>query len=436
MKKRFTAAVLAVLMAFSCTACASQTDSESGKSQGFTTRLDTSEEVTLNIIGNMGNFEALEAVITDFEGYYPNCDVLYSPVTDVGYWTVIESRLQSDDTVGIFMMNSETYSRGESMQNLCMNLLDADIDLSAIQDEVISSSTVDGKLYQIPIAHNAAGLIVNKTLLENAELEIPTNYSEFLNACEILKNAGYVPLQGQTYSVSNDLMRSMSFVLMNNEFNNESDSKLEDIKAGKEGSATLLQPVFDILSEMCSKGYIDTEVNGKYEDNYNDAILRFFEGDVPFLVGTTETLSGMKKRESKSAHFTSDPFEYVFMPAPFAEDGAYCYLENWYGFSISENCTNKEWAVEFLRFLATNEEINKLAYVKGLPSVAKETDDERFIGLYSERDGLRCTVDTFFPQNVQDALYYAEDDLISGKITATEAVSEMERRIRENDFSE
>lgn len=46
--------------------------------------------------------------------------------------------------------------------------------------------------------------------------------------------------------------------------------------------------------------------------------MTFFEGNVPFWVCDTEKVSGMKKRESKSAAFSANPFEYEFTFAPMA----------------------------------------------------------------------------------------------------------------------
>jgi len=126
----------------------------------------------------------------------------------------------------------------------------------------------------------------------------------------------------------------------------------------------------------------------------------------------------------------------VFITSPLGEEECYCYLENWSGFSVNENCANKEWAVEFMRFLMTQEEINKLASIKGLPSVAVESDEDRFIGLYTGSEEYRCTIDEFFPINVQDALWVVAADMSNGKITVDEATAELERRIRENDMTE
>lgn len=130
------------------------------------------------------------------------------------------------------------------------------------------------------------------------------------------------------------------------------------------------------------KGYIDVSVNADYpSDNYDGAILKFFEGDVPFWVCDTEKVSGMKKRESKSETFSADPFEYEFLYAPMADDGVCEFVEPWFGFAVSQNSDDYEYALEFLRFLAQEDQLNTLASVKGVPSAIKNSSDARYEGI-------------------------------------------------------
>lgn len=109
------------------------------------------------------------------------------------------------------------------------------------------------------------------------------------------------------------------------------------------------------------------------------SIMAFFEGDVPFYVCNAECVSGMKKRESKSETFRTAPFEYEFLYAPLGDSGAYAYLEPWYGFSVSKDSDEAELAVEFLRFMSTR--LDEMAGIKGLPSVAADSADERYAGI-------------------------------------------------------
>lgn len=111
--------------------------------------------------------------------------------------------------------------------------------------------------------------------------------------------------------------------------------------------------------------------------------MTFFEGDVPFWVCDTEKVSSMKKRESKSEAFSANPFEYEFTFAPMGDNGVYEYLEPWYGFAVNKDGSNSDYALEFLRFMAREDQLNTLASVKGVPSIAKNAPDERYSNLNS-----------------------------------------------------
>ena len=50
-------------------------------------------------------------------------------------------------------------------------------------------------------------------------------------------------------------------------------------------------------------------------------------------------------------------------------NGAFAYGEAWYGFSVNKDADEKELAVEFLRFMAYSDQIEKLASIKGMPAV-------------------------------------------------------------------
>lgn len=151
------------------------------------------------------------------------------------------------------------------------------------------------------------------------------------------------------------------------------------VLAGDDSFADSLKPVYERLSKLIENGYMSSSVNETYpDDNYDGAILTFFEGDVPFWIANTESVSGMKKRESKSETFAASPFEYEFVNVPLGDDGVYDYEEPWYGFSVNKNGDNVDYAVEFMRFLSQESELNKLAEIKGMPSVTTNNNDIRF----------------------------------------------------------
>ena len=143
------------------------------------------------------------------------------------------------------------------------------------------------------------------------------------------------------------------------------------------------------------------------------SIMAFFEGDAPFYVCNAECVSGMKKRESKSETFRTAPFEYEFLYAPLGDSGAYTYLEPWYGFSVSKDSDEAELAVEFLRFMSTK--LDEMAGIKGLPSVAADSADERYAGIrHTDAAELSFTNDGRITETVRNAFQQVCGDLGAG----------------------
>ena len=170
------------------------------------------------------------------------------------------------------------------------------------------------------------------------------------------------------------------------------------------------------------KGYIDVSVNADYpSDNYDGAILKFFEGDVPFWVCDTEKVSGMKKRESKSETFRADPFEYEFLYAPMADDGVCEFVEPWFGFAVSQNSDDYEYALEFLRFLAQEDQLNTLASVKGVPSATKNSSNARYEGIQNaENVAARYINDGTILNHVKNYFKQTASGLGDGDYATTE----------------
>lgn len=135
-------------------------------------------------------------------------------------------------------------------------------------------------------------------------------------------------------------------------------------------------------------------------------------------------VSGMKKRESKSETFSANPFEYEFLYAPLGDKGAYAYQQPWYGFSVNKDSEEKEIAVEFLRFMMQEKEIDGMASIKGLPSVAENGTDEWYAGLRDAKSIEASFInDGSVPDSIRAALEQVCNDFGAGVYgNANEAV--------------
>ena len=425
MKKtlRLSALMLALLLAL--TACggggapapsASQTPAPAPDvtesqpvSTEFVPQLDTEKAVELNAAVFFGNFEAFDQVINHFNEFYPNVTIIYDAVSG----TNDPDFLKNNPHFDIFMTSTE---RGYSAEN-CVDLLEAGVDFSAVADGLLRSNTVDGKVLALPMGLTLKGIVVNKTLLEREGLSMPQTWSEFLTVLEALKQKGYTPIQGPDSAVVN-LCYNMSMAMLS-----EDQALLRSVMAGDTEGAAALRLAYDRLLELYDKGYISREVNTAYpEDNYDGAILKFFEGDVPFWVCDTEKVSGMKKRESKSETFSANPFAYEFTFAPMGDGGVYEYIEPWYGFAVNKDSEKRDYAVEFLRFMARQDELNTLASVKGVPSVARDAPDVRYANLSGiEKVELSAVCDGSVGGFVGTYFGHSAAELISGELADADA---------------
>ena len=138
------------------------------------------------------------------------------------------------------------------------------------------------------------------------------------------------------------------------------------------GGAACRLPALEAVEQLIRTGCIDLEACSTIEDNYSKVILRFFEGDVPMMICTGDTVSGTKKRESQSEAFTAAPFSYSFLPIPMTENGGYFIDSPSLEFSVNKDCENLDMTNEFMRFLITNKTLNEMASVKRLVTPTKD----------------------------------------------------------------
>lgn len=430
MKKKVIAACTGLAIGVMGLAGCGGTDTaeQSGQTTEFVPQLDTEREVELQVAGFFGNFEALEQVENNFNEYYPNVTFSYEQNGD----KMLKEYLQNNEYVDIFMTTDNNVSFPEQKEwyvgEDCLDFSQAGIDCSAIREDVLESGTVDGVLMRVPMGQKLYGMVVNKTLLEKEGQKIPENYQEFCDVCEALKEKGYTPVQGAVPYVYADMMANMAMVTIG------TDEELTDrFNNREEGAAEALQPVFEKLEDIIARGYTDYAVNSTYpEDNYDGAILTFFDGKVPFWICDSEKASGMKKRESKSENYTADPFEYQFMYVPLGENGAYAYVEPWYGFSVNKNSDELDYAVEFMRFLTREDQMNQLASIKGVPAVTKNTDDEKYVAIGQQKIEKEYRYDGKLYSYFKNFIDSANTKLGSGECAdAAEAVKLVEQELED-----
>ena len=140
------------------------------------------------------------------------------------------------------------------------------------------------------------------------------------------------------------------------------------------------------MRDCVDRGCLNLEACNALENNYTAVILRFFEGDVPMMFVSGDTVSGTGKRESLSEAFSAHPFTYSFRPIPSTEEGGYFLNTISMEFAVNRNCENLDMTNEFMRFLISTAELNEMAKVKRLMTTSSDLSLDGMFAAFGELD--------------------------------------------------
>ena len=356
-------------------ACSSETQQqENPKSKkGFEPKLDTNTECKISIVGSYSNFEALEAEFDRFNEHYPNVELSYTKIDD--YNNSIVTVLDGNDAPNIFF--SFSWMTGNSAYDSVFahmeNLADASLglDLDCIRPGLLSRDS-EGRILTVPIFSTSYGMLINNDLFEKEGLEVPKTLNELIDVCAAFTEKGYEsPMMGYSKDSSGCLMNTVAYPL----FAKALSEKPEMVALANQcdpAAGEYMRSALETLSQLIDKGCINIEKCNEIGDNYTEVILRFFEGDVPMMICTGDTVSGTGKRESQSEAFTANPFTYTFTTIPTTEKGGYFLDSPSVQFSVNNSCDNLDMTNEFMRFLISDTELNQMASVKRLITPSKD----------------------------------------------------------------
>ena len=369
--KKTMCMVLTVLMILSLTACGSEKQ-EAPAEEGFQPSLDTSVSCSINVAGGYDNFEALEAEFDRFNEYYPNVEMTFTKVDD--YNNMIGTVLNGNDAPDIYVNYSWMYGRDQYASSIdhAVDLADPELglDLDCIRSNIILN-TEDGTLPMVPVFANTYGMLVNNDLFEKEGLSVPTTYQELVAVCDAFREKGYEnPLMGFTNEETTSLFTLTIYPFFCGTVANDEEA-VKKLNAMDPSAGEYMLPSLEKLEEFLDDCSVDLDACAEIEDNYEAVILRFFEGDVPMMACSGDTVSGTKKRESRSEAFIANPFTYTFAPVPMSDEGAYFLDMPNLQFSVNKDSENLDMANEFMRFLITSPELNEMAQNKGLMSPTK-----------------------------------------------------------------
>ena len=370
--KKIMCMFLAVLMILSLAACGSEKQ-ESTAEEGFSPSLDTSTDCHITVAGGYDNFEALEAEFDSFNEFYPNVELTFTKVDD--YNNMIGMVLDGNDAPDIYVNYSWMYGRDQYKSSIdhAEDLADTalGLDLDCIRSNIILN-TEDGSLPMVPVFANTYGMLVNNDLFEKEGLSVPKTYKELVDVCAAFREKGYEnPMMGFSKEETTSLYTLTAYPIFCETVADDAEA-VKKLNALDASAGEYMRPALERMLQFLNDGCVDIDNCAKIEDNYEAVILRFFEGDVPMMFCSGDTVSGTKKRESRSEAFIASPFTYTFAPVPVSDDGAIFLDMPNLQFSVNKDSANLDMANEFMRFLITSQELNNMAQSKGIMSPTKD----------------------------------------------------------------
>lgn len=369
--KKIVSIILAAFIIFGLSACGSGNQQES--EEGFVPKLDKSTVSKISVVGSYSNFEALEAEFDRFNEYYPNVELSYTKIDD--YPNLIDTVLNGKNAPNIFF--SFSWMIGNPAYNGVFNRMEdlahesLGLDLDCIRSGLLTRDS-DKRILMIPVFSTSFGMLVNNDLFEKEGLKIPSTLQELMDVCASFREKGYEsPMMGYSNDPSSSLMNTIAYPI----FAGTLAKHPEKVALANQCDPTAgeyMRPALETISTLIDSGCINLEKCSGIGDNYSEVILRFFEGDVPMMVCTGDTVSGTKKRESTSETFTAHPFTYTFNLIPTTEKGGYFIDTPSVQFSVNKSCNDLDMTNEFMRFLISKTELNQMASVKRL--ITSSTD--------------------------------------------------------------
>ncbi|MBR3333117.1 MAG: carbohydrate ABC transporter substrate-binding protein [Clostridia bacterium] len=377
--KKMLCVILAALLAVVPAVCVSRGQAESAGA--FQPRLDTDTSCKITVIGSYSNFEALEAEFDRFNEFYPDVELSYVKTDD--YNNLLGTVLESKDAPNIFF-SYQWMCGNEKYQQACDHMEDLSdpglgLELDCLRPGLLNPDA-EGRLLMVPVFARNYGMLVNNDLFAKEGLRVPTTRDELMAVCEEFLSKGYTsPMMGYSADASGSLMNILVYPEVVAALAGDPDA-LRAANEMEPSAGEYMRPGLESMMQLIGNGYINLEECGKISDNYTQVILRFFEGDVPMMICTGDTVSGTGKRESQSETFSIAPFTYSFSPVPLSEAGGYFIDSPSIQFSVNKTCDNLDMTNEFMRFLISRRELNGMASVKRLVT---PTTDLSFDSVYA-----------------------------------------------------
>lgn len=166
------------------------------------------------------------------------------------------AQMRGDDIPDIFI-TSRVVDESLAKERLA-DLSDFDF-IKNISTAVVEQSTIDGGVYLLPVSGTVHGIYYNKTLMEENNWEVPTDFDELEALCQQLKDAGLTP--GLVGTELNDSPFSAVFNLAKTDWLSTPEGAKweEEFLSGETSAAGMWEDTMDYIQQYIDIGMFSTD---------------------------------------------------------------------------------------------------------------------------------------------------------------------------------
>lgn len=287
LKKILTLALTGILVVSALTGCKSTssgngTDTGSNTNTGSGDKGGSKENITITMMysgttaENDFETEILPKLVHDA---FPNITLEVTKLPDDQYYTSLKTKLASGECPDLILVQPK-YAGANSVIGLAKaGYLEPLTDLK-VMDKVgeagLESFKYNNEVYGIPGGVTMLGTYYNKDMFDANGLSVPTNWEEFLKACETLKNAGIQPIVMGDKDMY--VMQFGLYQLAANKVYPNNPSYDDQLRTGetKFTDKGIWDTVLEMYKTLYDKGYIASNSLGL---GAQQAIQKFVDGE-------------------------------------------------------------------------------------------------------------------------------------------------------------
>lgn len=314
------------------------------------------KEASLTMSGNKSetaSAEVIEDILADYMEEHSDTSVSYEEQENYDYYDMWQNREEEGQLDDIILTDRDTarkLTRSGGLEDMAGLVRD----LPFPQNMKEQMKSRGRKVCRIPLTLSSFGMYCNLKILEEHGQKVPGTLEEWVDICEYFKTCGITPvIANNDTSITTMVLAKSLYPLYKS---GVMEGKLKRIEDGEKELSDYLLRGFTLARDFCTRGYIDRKKALETEP-LSDDLEEFVKGESPFMLTGTEAVEKVKSM--------NPGFEFKVVPYPVLEEGSVLIVNPGDWLSIPAEGKNTERAKEVVQYILKEENMKKLADVRG-----------------------------------------------------------------------